>query len=290
MDVPEVQHTTMRTIEQATALNHQHSMEAPSKDVPLTVQPVWEMEMVMEQQQGSPETTFHSINSEEEAEDLRQGRDEDGGRERPGEDELRTIPHGYECVTVTASLCDKLQKMDGDPVLSQSLSGSVRLGAPAELSVPPPMQVHQEQGELFDPQTLQTVVASCEIPDQRTTLEGSQVGRFIRYFKKKSRIVLLLYSKLRLLLFFFCSPCNPQLIIITGPSYEALASEGIQLNMGGGNVEEVTCTVIGGVTYNPVSESDSKMRTVEDEYSMTGELHLELEKHSDSANLRQGRV
>ncbi|XP_062294986.1 zinc finger protein 653 [Scomber scombrus] len=232
VDVPEVQHTTMSPIEQAAALNHQPSIEASSKDVPLTGQPVWEMEMVMEQQQGSPEATFHSIDSEEEAEDLRQGRDEEGGRESLGEEEIRTIPHGYECVTVTASLADKLDKTDEDPVLSQSLSDSVRLGAQAELSVPPPMQV-QEQGELFDPQTLQTVVASCEIPDQRTTLEGSQ------------------------------------LIIITGPSYEALASEGIQLNMGGGNVEEVTCTVIGGVTYNPVCESDSKIRTVEDEDSMT---------------------
>lgn len=41
-------------------------------------------------------------------------------------------------------------------------------------------------------------------------------------------------------------------------------------------MEEVTCTVIGGVTYNPVCESDSKIRTVEDEDSMTGELHLEV--------------
>lgn len=64
-----------------------------------------------------------------------------------------------------------------------------------------------------------------------------------------------------------------QLIIITGPSYEALASEGIQLNMGGGNVEEVTCTVIGGVTYNQVCSCDSKIRTAEDEDSMTGVLH-----------------
>lgn len=69
------------------------------------------------------------------------------------------------------------------------------------------------------------------------------------------------------------------MIIITGPSYEALASEGIQLNMGGGNVEEVTCTVIGGVTYNQVCASDSKLRAAEDEDSMTGALHSELALH-----------
>ncbi|XP_035510592.1 zinc finger protein 653 [Morone saxatilis] len=220
VDVSEIQHTTMSPIEQADTPNHQPSIEASSKDVP-----VWEM--VMERQQGSPAAAFHSIPSEdeaEEAEDLRQGRDGE-------EEEIGTIPHSYECVTVTASLADKLEKTDEDAVLSQSLSGSVPLGAHPEQLVPPPMQ---EQSELFDPQTLQTVVTSCEIPDQRTTLEGSQ------------------------------------LIIITGPSYEALASEGIQLNMGGGNVEEVTCTVIGGVTYNQVCTSDSKLRTAEDEDSMTG--------------------
>lgn len=42
--------------------------------------------------------------------------------------------------------------------------------------------------------------------------------------------------------------------------------------MGGRNVEEVTCTVIGGVTYNQVCTADSKIRTAEDEDSMTGAL------------------
>ncbi|XP_076608830.1 zinc finger protein 653 [Chaetodon auriga] len=244
MDVSEVQNNTMSPAEQAAALNHQPSVEASSKDVPLTGQPVWEMEMVVERQQGSPAAAFHSIPSEEEAEeaeDLRQG----------GDKEIRTVPHGYDCVTVTASLADKLVKTDEDSVLSQSLSGSVPLRAQPELSVPPPIP---EQSELFDSQTLQTVVTSCEIPDQRTTLEGSQ------------------------------------LIIITGPSYEALASEGIQLNMGGGSVEEVTCTVIGGVTYNQVCTSDSKLRTEEDEDSMTGLSDKQLLQPTvDALELGSGR-
>lgn len=76
----------------------------------------------------------------------------------------------------------------------------------------------------------------------------------------------------------FFSPIffHPQLIIITGPSYEALASEGIQVNMGSANMDEVTCTVIGGVTYNQVCTTDSKLRTGEEEDSMTGVLHSEL--------------
>ncbi|XP_074511760.1 zinc finger protein 653 [Sebastes fasciatus] len=243
VDVSEVQHTTMSPIGQAATPDHQPSLEASSKDVPLTGQPVWEMEMVLERQQDSSSAAFHSIPSEEEAEEAEEA--EDLRRDRDDrEEEMRTIPHGYECVTVTASLIDKLEKTDEDSLLSQSLSGSIGLRVQPELSVPPPMQV-QEQSELFDPQTLQTVVTSCEIPDQRTNLEGSQ------------------------------------LIIITGPSYEALASEGIQLNMAGGNVEEVTCTVIGGVTYNQVS--DSKLRTGEDEDSMTGLSDKQLLQPTDDA-------
>lgn len=162
-DISEVQHATASPTEKAAALNHQPNIEASSKDVPLTGQPVWEMEVVIERQQDSPAPAFHSIPSEEEAEeaeDLRRGTDED----------IRTVLHGYECVPGTASLADKLEKTDEDSMLSQSLSSSVPLETQPELSVPPTMQ---DQSELFDPQTL---VSSCEIPDQRTTLEGSQVG------------------------------------------------------------------------------------------------------------------
>lgn len=169
----DVSDPTTSPMEQAAAPNLQPSAEAPSRDAQLSEQPVWEMEMVMEREQGSPGASFQSIPSEEEAEDLRQDGAEGGGRERIG-----MIPHRYECVmttSVTAPLVDKLDKMDEDSVLSQNLSGSVPLEAQPELSVPPPFQV-QEQSELFDPQTLQTVVTSCEIPDQRAALEGSQVG------------------------------------------------------------------------------------------------------------------
>ncbi|KAL6103431.1 znf653 [Pungitius sinensis] len=211
-------------VERAAILDLHPDMEAR-----LTGQSVWEM--VVEQQQSAAAAAYHSIASEEEdkdeegdeqeeqeeeAEDLRRGRD--------GEEELRTASHGYECVTVRASLAVELEKTDED---SQSLG----LGARPEPSAPQPMQ-GEAASELFDSHALQTVVTSCEIPDHRTTLDGSQ------------------------------------LIIITGPSYEALASEGVQLNMGDGNVEEVSCTVIGGVTYDPASES--RLGAVEDEDSVTG--------------------
>lgn len=70
-----------------------------------------------------------------------------------------------------------------------------------------------------------------------------------------------------------------QLIIITGPSYESLASEGIKFNMDGTDLEDITCTVIGGVTYHQVCTSDAKLRIAEDEESMTGLLLSELVLH-----------
>ncbi|XP_058508948.1 zinc finger protein 653 [Solea solea] len=235
VDVPEEQQTTTSPIKEDAALNLQSSSEAPSRDVPLIGQAVWEMEMEMEQQQGSPSSAFHSIPSEGEAEDL--GQDSDAGEE----EEIRTTPDNYDCVTMTTALADKQEKTDEDPVLSQTLSGSVELSAQ---TVPASVQ---EQSELFDPQTVQTVVSNCEIPEQRAALEGSQ------------------------------------LIIITGSSYEALASEGIQLNVGGGDMEEVTCTVIGGVAYNQVCACDSKIRTAEDEDSMTGLSDKQLLQPTDDA-------
>ncbi|XP_041673272.1 zinc finger protein 653 [Cheilinus undulatus] len=227
MDDSELQLANTSPTERTANFNHLPSVGASSKEVPLTGQSVWEMEMVMEPEKSSPAADSHPISSEDEAEaaqDLRRGRNED---------EMRSIPHDYECVPVTSSLTNQLKKTDQNPVLAESFSNSAGLAAQSELPVPPTAPV-QEKSELFDPQTLQTMVTNCDISDQRMALEGSQ------------------------------------LIIITGPSYEALTSEGIQLNVGGGNVEEVTCTVIGGVTYNQVCGPDSKLRTAEDEGFMTG--------------------
>lgn len=176
MDVSEVLHETVSQVEEALTPNHDPSIVGSSKDAALTEQPIWEVEMVQQQQQGPLTAAFHSVpaEEEEEAEDLREG-NEGGEGERLREEEVRTVGHDFECV-MTASLADELDKSDEDLVLSQGLSGSVRLGAQPELSVPPPLEV-QEQSDLFEPQTLQTVVTSCEIPDQRTALEGSQVGK-----------------------------------------------------------------------------------------------------------------
>ncbi|XP_064842521.1 zinc finger protein 653-like isoform X1 [Oncorhynchus masou masou] len=223
---------TMDQVEQATALSQLPGTEAPSKDTPLMEhlsenQSVWEMEVVMEagkqqaQESDEEETGYTAVGEDinPEAEDLRR-------------DGVGTSQDGFECVVVTASLTDRLDKSNEQDT-TQTMGDIVCVDTQTILHpVPASMQV-PGQGELFDSQTLQNVGTTCEIPDQRETLDGSQ------------------------------------LIIITGPSYEALASEGIQLNMGGGDVEEVTCTVIEGVAYNQMCQSVADFRTTEEE-SITG--------------------
>ena len=169
-DVSEEQQTNMSPIKEADSLNQQPSVEASSKEVPLMGQPGWEMEM--EEQQGSPPAAFDSISSEEEAEDLRQSRDGEEG-EKLVEDDIRTMPHNYDCVAMTTPSADKLEKTEEESVMSQSLS------SPVELPVPSGPPLVPEQSDLFPTQTLQTVVTSCEMPDQRTALEGSQVGESV---------------------------------------------------------------------------------------------------------------
>ncbi|XP_077474182.1 zinc finger protein 653 [Stigmatopora argus] len=210
-------------IEQSEVLTQHVSVETSSNDITLTVPPVWEMEMELERPPGSPETIFHAITSEEEAEDVRQ--DEDV-TERFVEEQGEEIGHDYECDTVSASFSDQLENTDDG--ISYSVPPSQ-----SELLVPS-LERPEEKGELFDAHSLQTVVTSCEIPDHQTALEGSQ------------------------------------LIIITGPSYEAFTPGSLQLNVGVGNVEEDTCTAIRGVTYNQVSDPKSKSKAEEDEDCMTG--------------------
>lgn len=156
----EVQYTTMSPIKQAAALSEQPTIESP-KDISVTGQPVWEIEMVMERPQACTTAAFPSISSEEEAEEA----EDFGLSSNEGEEKIKAI-------NMTQSIADELEKTGEDLVLSQSLNGSVTLGPQSEPLVPPAMQ---EQSGLFHPPTLQRVVTGCEIPEQRTTLEGSQV-------------------------------------------------------------------------------------------------------------------
>ncbi|XP_034151131.1 zinc finger protein 653 [Esox lucius] len=217
---------------QVTALSVLPETEAPCRENPLT-EPlsgnpsVWEMEVVMEEgrrrvPESDNEGAGHDaegddVHPEDEAEDLRRRR-----RHR-GEEGVAVSQDGYECVVVTASITDRLDKTDEEDT-TQEMGDTVGV-EPSPHPDPDSVQVPGQGERLF---SQATVVRSCEIPEQRETLEGSQ------------------------------------LIIITGPSYEALTTDGIQLNMGGGDVEEVTCTVIEGVAYNQVCQSGDLGTTEED--------------------------
>ncbi|XP_061701708.1 zinc finger protein 653 [Syngnathoides biaculeatus] len=244
--VPEDRDTTTNDVEQTEVLTHHASVEGSSNDVSLTVPHVWEMEMVLERPQGSPEAMFHSLTSEEEIEDVRRSQAEGASRGLGQEQEEEQIVCNYECVTVGASFVDKLRNTDED--LSNSVPTSQQ-----EVLVPCPIQA-EERGELFDPHSLQTVVTSCHIPNQQTNLESSQ------------------------------------LIIITGPSYEALTHDSIQLSVGTGNVEDDACTVIAGVTYNQVCQPESKIQQADYEDSVTGLSNKELLQPTvDNLELKSNR-
>lgn len=80
----------------------------------------------------------------------------------------------YECMVVTAPLTDRREREDGED----------SSGKGAEESIPS-LAAASAQTELFERQDLQTVMGECELPDQHSTLEGSQVGQ--RAHKRHTR-------------------------------------------------------------------------------------------------------
>lgn len=83
--------------------------------------------------------------------------EEKGGR---GSDER------YECMVVTAPLTDRRERVDGDDSSGKGVEESI-----------PSLAAASAQSELFESQDLQTVMGECDLPDQHSTLEGSQVGQ-----------------------------------------------------------------------------------------------------------------
>ncbi|XP_016377310.1 zinc finger protein 653-like isoform X2 [Sinocyclocheilus rhinocerous] len=182
----------------------------PASERCLENQAEWEMEVLMDREaQASLAESDGKASSQDASRESDLVREQtDASRTLEKADSGGGLTESYECMVVTAPLTDRQERQDG---ANCSREGGVE-GVPSLAAAP-------AQSQLFESQDLQTVMGGCELPDQRSTLEGSQ------------------------------------LIIITGPSYEALTSEGIQLNVGGGDVEEVTCTLIGDVSYNQMCHS-----------------------------------
>ncbi|XP_067278572.1 zinc finger protein 653 [Pseudorasbora parva] len=180
----------------------------PASEHCLSGQAMWEMEVLMNREAES-NGKASDRNGAREVEPVTE--QTDGSRTLENEEKAGGgSEERYECMVVTAPLTEGREREDGDDGSGKGVEESI-----------PSLAAASAQSELFESQDLQTVMGECELPDQHSTLEGSQ------------------------------------LIIITGPSYEALTSEGIQLNVGGGDVEEVTCTLIGDMSYNQMCQSTS---------------------------------
>ncbi|XP_051744054.1 zinc finger protein 653 isoform X2 [Ctenopharyngodon idella] len=180
----------------------------PASEHCLGDQAVWEMEVLMNREAES-DGKASDRDAAREADPVTE--QADGSRTLENKEKGRGgSEERYECMVVTAPLTDRREREDGDDSSGKGVEESI-----------PSLAASSAQSELFEGQDLQTVMGECELPDQHSTLEGSQ------------------------------------LIIITGPSYEALASEGIQLNVGSGDVEEVTCTLIGDMSYNQMCQSEA---------------------------------
>lgn len=79
---------------------------------------------------------------------------------------------GYECVVVTAAL---MESLDEGSRLTEGIEENGAQPIPGGVTHTPTAATPL-QAELYETQALQTMVGSCELPDQHATLQGSQVG------------------------------------------------------------------------------------------------------------------
>ncbi|XP_016306840.1 zinc finger protein 653-like [Sinocyclocheilus anshuiensis] len=228
-----------------TSLSDLPGSPAAHSSPPTSERCPWEMEVLMDRvaQAALVESDGKALSEDaaRETDPVREQTDASGTLEKA--DSGGGLTESYECVLVTAPLTDRQEREDG---ANCPREGGVE-GIPSLAAAP-------AQNQLFESQDLQTVMGGCELPDQRSTLEGSQ------------------------------------LIIITGPSYEALASEGIQLNVAGSDVEEVTCTLIGDVSYNQMCQSRPSADLAEKQLLDPGEeTHCSKELQQSLSRCKRSR-
>lgn len=133
----------------------------PASERCLGNQAVWEMEVLMDRAALAESAGKASGRvAEKEADPVME--QADGPRSEGG-----GLAKSYECVVVAAPLTDSQAGEDEDDGTREDAGEDV---GEAPLAAAP------AQGELYGTQDLQTVMSGCELPGQRSTLGGSQVG------------------------------------------------------------------------------------------------------------------
>lgn len=140
----------------------------PASERCLSSQTEWEMEVLMGRESqaalGESDGKASSQDAARETDPVRE--QTDASRTLEKADGGGGLAESYECVVVTAPLTNRQEREDG---ANCAREGEVE-GVPSLAAAP-------AQGQLFESQDLQTVMGGCELPDQRSTLEGSQVGQ-----------------------------------------------------------------------------------------------------------------
>ncbi len=138
----------------------------PASERCLENQAEWEMEVLMdrEAQAALAESDGKASSQDVEREYDPVGEQTHASRTLEKADSGGGLTESYECVVVTAPLTDRQEREDG---ANCSREGGVE-GVPSLAAAP-------AQDQLFESQDLQ--MGGCELPDQRSTLEGSQVGQ-----------------------------------------------------------------------------------------------------------------
>ncbi|XP_062841098.1 zinc finger protein 653 [Trichomycterus rosablanca] len=150
----------------------------------------------------------------------------------------------FKCVVINVALMDSLVREDGASHVTEDVEEN-RAQPMSQGLAHIPSAVTPVQADMYETSTQQSVVESCELPDKHITVQGSQ------------------------------------LIIITDADYEAMMSEGVPVNTGGEDVEEVTCTVKHGMSYN---QSETVLQNSIPETDVTGLNKKKLLKPSEESH------
>lgn len=142
--------------------------EAVTSSPSLGDQIIWETEAEQERELAMADCE-NEVRADFPLEEAGDSKPEDLGGHGP-------VTGGYECVVVTAALMESLNESDGASHLTEGVEENGTRQIMGGMTHTPAAAT-PVQAELYETQALQSMVGSCELPDQHATLQGSQVGQ-----------------------------------------------------------------------------------------------------------------